>query len=78
MQLWSRLKHLSRNLLRKQQVENRLQDEVRAYADNEGDAGLYGEVKRCCQLSRCATRVCLTPCCTTAARDKTHTAIVDV
>src|ERR1700733_7064456 len=37
MQLWSRLKHLSRNLLRKQQVEDRLEDEVRAYADMIAD-----------------------------------------
>ncbi|MGB9415535.1 MAG: ABC transporter permease, partial [Acidobacteriaceae bacterium] len=37
MPLWSRLKHLSRNLLRKQQVEDRLEDEVRAYADMLAD-----------------------------------------
>ena len=37
MQLWSRLKHLSRNLLRKQQVEDRLEDEVRAYANMLAD-----------------------------------------
>src|ERR1700733_8660700 len=37
MQLWSRLKHLSRNLLRKQQVEDRLEDEVRAYVDMLAD-----------------------------------------
>ena len=37
MQLWSSLKHLSRNLLRKQQVEDRLEDEVRAYADMLAD-----------------------------------------
>src|ERR1700722_19504274 len=37
MQLWSSLKHLSHNLLRKQQVEDRLEDEVRAYADMLAD-----------------------------------------
>src|ERR1700744_5616 len=37
MQLWSRLKHLSRNLLSKQQVEDRLEDEVRAYANMLAD-----------------------------------------
>ena len=37
MPLWSRLKHLSRNLLRKRQVEDRLEDEVRAYADMLAD-----------------------------------------
>jgi hypothetical protein len=33
MQIWSRLKNLSRNLLRKRQVENQLDEELRAYAD---------------------------------------------
>jgi putative ABC transport system permease protein len=37
MQLWARLKSLVCNLLRKQQVENRLQDEVRAYAEMLAD-----------------------------------------
>src|SRR3984885_9065669 len=37
MQLWSSLKHLSHNLLRKQQVEDRLEDEVRSYADMVAD-----------------------------------------
>jgi predicted permease len=33
MQLWSRLKHLSRNLLRRQQVEGQLDEELRSYTD---------------------------------------------
>jgi hypothetical protein len=33
MRLWSRLKLLSRNLLRRQQVESQLDDELRSYAD---------------------------------------------
>jgi hypothetical protein len=37
MQLWSKLKSLSRNLFRKQQVESQLEDEVRAYADMVAD-----------------------------------------
>jgi predicted permease len=37
MQLWARLKSLSRNLLRRQQVESQLEDEVRAYADMIAD-----------------------------------------
>jgi putative ABC transport system permease protein len=44
MPLWSRLKHLSRNLLRKQQVENQLEDEVRAYADMLADEKIAGGV----------------------------------
>ena len=37
MQLWARLKSLSRNLLRRQQVESQLEDEVRAYAEMIAD-----------------------------------------
>src|SRR3981081_566625 len=37
MQLWARLKSLSRNLLRRQEVESQLEDEVRAYADMIAD-----------------------------------------
>jgi predicted permease len=37
MQLWARLKSLSRNLLRRQQVESQLEDEVRAYSDMIAD-----------------------------------------
>jgi predicted permease len=37
MQLWARLKSLSRNLLRRQEVERHLEDEVRAYADMIAD-----------------------------------------
>ena len=37
MQLWSRLKFLSRNLLRKQQVESQLDEELRSYADMLAD-----------------------------------------
>jgi predicted permease len=37
MPLWSRLKHLSRNLLRRKQIEDRLEDEVRTYADMIAD-----------------------------------------
>ena len=33
MQIWSRLKNLSRNLLHKRQVESQLDEELRAYAD---------------------------------------------
>src|ERR1700722_14071461 len=32
MQLWARLRSLSRNLFRKQQVDSQLEDEVRTYA----------------------------------------------
>ena len=37
MQLWSRLKNLSRNLFRKQQVESQLDEELRSYADMIAD-----------------------------------------
>ena len=33
MTLWSRARSISRNLLRKQQVERQLDDEVRVYVD---------------------------------------------
>ena len=37
MQLWAQLKSLSRNLLRRRQVESQLEDEVRSYADMIAD-----------------------------------------
>ena len=37
MRLWSRLKFLSRNLLRRQQLESQLDDELRTYADMIAD-----------------------------------------
>jgi predicted permease len=37
MQLWARLRSLSRNLFRKQQVDSQLEDEVRTYADMIAD-----------------------------------------
>jgi hypothetical protein len=37
MRLWARLKSLSRNLLRRQQVESQLDEELRSYADMLAD-----------------------------------------
>src|ERR1700761_3757336 len=37
MRLWSRLKFLSRNLLRRQQIESQLDEELRSYADMVAD-----------------------------------------
>ena len=37
MQLWAQLKSLSRNLIRRRQVESQLEDEVRSYADMIAD-----------------------------------------
>ena len=37
MTLWSRARSISRNLLRKQQVERQLDDEVRVYVDMIAD-----------------------------------------
>src|ERR1700733_12920682 len=46
MQLWSRLKHLSLNLFRKQQVESQLDGELRSYAEKIADEMSSSEANR--------------------------------
>lgn len=46
MKIWSRLKSLLRNLLRKERVESRLDDEVRAYAEMLTDERVAGGMPR--------------------------------